>query len=85
MAQIVFMRRNVIFWNTVASANLYSLIATTKTNGIEPYAYIRTVFTILRVVAGPTHQLVLQGWALSYGVDNRLITEPDHAQPMTLQ
>jgi transposase len=28
-----------------ASANLYSLIETAKANGIEPYAYLRTVFT----------------------------------------
>ena len=30
-----------------ASANLYSLIETAKANGIEPYAYLRTVFTKL--------------------------------------
>ena len=30
-----------------ASANLYSLIETAKANGIEPYAYLRTVFTEL--------------------------------------
>jgi len=30
-----------------ASANLYSLIATAKANGIEPYAYLRHVFTEL--------------------------------------
>ena len=30
-----------------ASANLYSLIETAKANGIEPYAYLRTVFTAL--------------------------------------
>ena len=28
-----------------ASANLYSLIETAKANGIEPYAYLRHVFT----------------------------------------
>jgi transposase len=30
-----------------ASANLYSLIETAKANGIEPHAYLRTVFTEL--------------------------------------
>ena len=30
-----------------ASANLYSLIATAKANGLEPYAYLRHVFTEL--------------------------------------
>ena len=29
------------------SANLYSLIETAKANGIEPYGYLRTVFTEL--------------------------------------
>ena len=27
-----------------ASASLYSLVETAKANGIEPYAYVRTVF-----------------------------------------
>ena len=44
-------RKNVLFCDTVAganaSANLYSLIETAKANGIEPYAYLRTVFTEL--------------------------------------
>jgi hypothetical protein len=30
-----------------ASANLYSLIEMAKVNGIEPYAYLRAVFTAL--------------------------------------
>ncbi len=30
-----------------ASANLYSLIETAKANGIEPFAYLKTVFTDL--------------------------------------
>ena len=44
-------RRNWLFADTVAgansSANLYSLIQTAKTNGLEPYAYLRHVFTAL--------------------------------------
>ena len=30
-----------------ASANLYSVIETAKANGLEPYAYLRFVFTEL--------------------------------------
>ena len=30
-----------------ASANLYSLIETAKANNIEPYIYLREVFTLL--------------------------------------
>jgi len=30
-----------------ASANLYSLIETAKANGIEPYAYLKRLFTEL--------------------------------------
>ncbi len=44
-------RKNFLFCDSVAganaSANLYSLIETAKTNGIEPYAYLKTVFTEL--------------------------------------
>ena len=44
-------RKNWLFSDTVggaqASANLYSLIETAKANGIEPYAYLRLVFTEL--------------------------------------
>jgi transposase len=44
-------RKNWLFSASVkgvkASANLYSLIETAKANGLEPYAYLRTVFTEL--------------------------------------
>ena len=44
-------RKNWMFADTVrgaeASANLYSVIETTKANGIEPYAYLRHVFAEL--------------------------------------
>ena len=44
-------RKNWLFSNTVkgamASANLYSLIETAKANGLEPYGYLRHVFTEL--------------------------------------
>jgi len=44
-------RKNFLFCDTVAganaSANLYSLIETAKANGLEPYTYLKTVFTQL--------------------------------------
>ena len=44
-------RKNFLFNDTVsganASANLYSLIETAKANGIEPYQYLRLLFTEL--------------------------------------
>ena len=44
-------RKNWLFSNSqkgaTASANLYSLIETAKLNGIEPYAYLKKVFTDL--------------------------------------
>jgi len=44
-------RKNWLFSQSVngvkASANLYSLIETAKANGLEPYTYLRNVFTEL--------------------------------------
>lgn len=44
-------RKNWLFSDSVhgvkASANLYSLIETAKANGLEPYAYLRYIFTEL--------------------------------------
>ena len=44
-------RKNWLFSDSVkgvkASANLYSLIETAKANGLEPYAYLRCLFTEL--------------------------------------
>jgi transposase len=44
-------RKNWMFSNSVhgvkASANLYSLVETAKANGLEPYGYLRQVFTTL--------------------------------------
>lgn len=44
-------RKNWIFSaspkGALASANLYSLIETAKANGLEPYAYLRKIFTAL--------------------------------------
>ncbi len=44
-------RKNFLFCDTVnganASANLYSLVETARANGIEPYGYLKTVFTQL--------------------------------------
>ncbi|GAB3306481.1 hypothetical protein GCM10027428_00250 [Haliea atlantica] len=44
-------RKNWLFSHSVAgvkaSANLYSLIETAKANGLEPYAYLRHIYTQL--------------------------------------
>jgi transposase len=44
-------RKNRLFSDSVkgvkASANLYSLIETTKANGLKPYAYLRHLFSKL--------------------------------------
>ncbi len=44
-------RKNWMFSDSVAgvesSANLYSLIESAKANGLEPYAYLRRIFTDL--------------------------------------
>jgi transposase len=44
-------RKNWLFsasqQGATASANLYSLIETAKANGLEPYAYLKKVFTEL--------------------------------------
>ncbi len=44
-------RKNFLLCDSVAganaSANLYSLIETAKANDIEPYAYLRMIFTEL--------------------------------------
>ena len=44
-------RKNWLFSASIkgvkASANLYSLIETAKVNGLEPYAYLRHIFTEL--------------------------------------
>jgi transposase len=44
-------RRNWLFADTVkgakASAVLYSIVSTARANGLEPYAYLRHVFTEL--------------------------------------
>ncbi len=44
-------RKNWLFSSSVhgakASANLYSLIETAKANGLEPYAYLKQIFTDL--------------------------------------
>ena len=59
-------RKNWLFSDTVrgahASANLYSLIETAKANGIEPYAYLRLVFSELPSVTMLEHVEALLPW-----------------------
>jgi transposase len=52
-------RKNWLFSDTIqgvnASSNLYSLIETAKANGLEPYAYLRKVFTQMPVAQSVEH------------------------------
>ena len=60
-------RKNWLFSDTVhgakASANLYSLIETAKANGLEPYAYLRRVFTELPAATTVEDIEALLPWA----------------------
>lgn len=60
-------RRNWLFSDTVkgarASANLYSLIQTGKANGLEPYHYLRRVFTLLPRAVTVAEVEALLPWA----------------------
>ena len=51
-----------------ASANLYSLIETAKTNGLEPQAYLTRVFTELPNAQTLTDIEALLPWAMKAGV-----------------
>ncbi len=56
-------RKNWLFSHSVnASANLYSLIETAKANGLEPYAYLRNVFTELPKAASVEDIEALLPW-----------------------
>ena len=60
-------RKNWLFSDTVkgaqSSANLYSLIETAKANGLEPYAYLRNVFTRLPAATTVADVEALLPWA----------------------
>ena len=62
-------RKNWLFSDTVkgaqASANLYSLIETAKANQLEPYAYLRRVFTLLPQATTLADIEALLPWALT--------------------
>lgn len=62
-------RRNWLFADTVgganASANLYSLIETAKANRIEPYRYLRTLFTALPKASRLEHYEALLPWRIN--------------------
>ena len=72
-------RRNWLFSDTVAgaksSANLYSLIETARANGLDPYGYLRRVFTDL-----PNAASVEDIEALLPGVIDPASVNPRHAQ-----
>ena len=60
-------RKNWLFSDTVkganSSANLYSLIETAKANALEPYAYLRRVFTSLPAATTVADIEALLPWA----------------------
>jgi transposase len=60
-------RKNWLFSDTVhgarASANLYSLIETAKANGLEPYAYLHRVFSLLPAATTVADIEALLPWA----------------------
>ncbi len=62
-------RKNWLFSDTVkgaqSSANLYSLLETAKANGLEPYAYLRRVFTVLPAATTVADIEALLPWAKS--------------------
>ena len=62
-------RRNWLFSESVkgaqSSANLYSLLETAKVNGLEPYAYLRRVFTLLPAATTVAEIDALLPWAES--------------------
>ena len=68
---IVVGRKGWLFADTVrgaqASANLYSLIETAKANGLEPYAYLRLVFTELPRATTLEHIEALLPWNIDRG------------------
>lgn len=65
-------RKNWLFSASVkgakASANLYSLIETAKANGLEPYQYLRQVFTELPQAQTVEHVEALLPWHFKGGV-----------------
>ena len=62
-------RRNWLFSESAkgaqSSANLYSLLETAKANKLEPYAYLRRVFTLLPAATSVADIEALLPWAES--------------------
>ena len=48
-----------------ASARLYSLVETAKANGIEPFAYLKQVFTLLAAAEEPIDYAELLPWRIT--------------------
>lgn len=66
-------RKNWIFSTSpkgaTASANLYSVIETAKANGLEPYAYLRKIFTELPQATSVEQIEALLPWNVKGAVD----------------
>nr|WP_320838705.1 transposase domain-containing protein [Zhongshania sp.] len=67
MRSFVIGSKNWLFSSTSrgAHAAIYSLIETAKANGLEPYAYLRKVFTRLPSVSGDDELQALLPWSAS--------------------
>lgn len=65
-------RKNWIFSaspkGATASANLYSVIETAKANGLEPYAYLRKIFTALPQATSVEQIEALLPWNYKNGI-----------------
>ena len=64
-------RRNWLFADTVAganaSANIYSLIETSKANGVDPYRYLVALFKALPLAKTADDYERLLPWLLALG------------------
>ncbi len=67
--ETVIGRKGWLFADTprgaTASARLYSLVETAKANGIEPFAYLEQVFTLLAAAKDPVDYEALLPWRIA--------------------
>ena len=73
-------RKNWLFSDTqkgaVASANLYTLVETARANGLNPYAYLKLVFTELPKATTVEHFEALLPWNIDQKVLDDMLRVP---------
>ena len=78
-------RKNWLFSDTqdgaVASANFYTMVKTAKANGINPYAYLKYVFTELPKAASLAHLEALLPWNVAAEKLAEMLRVPTFEQP----